>query len=676
MKVLDSYIQTYFSKYFQGTPCDHLPRDYDAEQELSRISKAELYLSSQSLESEILNDIGLKGNLSNGISYEIHNNIQKLRLYKYGNCIPLHTVDSLNPYKNIIAEFPQLQRRVKNFGLLGLLMERKQYSLDKALQYLNYLPDFIYWCPEMIILLSRKNISIFKWEDHSSVRMEYQRQFEVMFDGSESKKIYLPQICDKIYGNWLGCDYLENQFFNQGILEQELQGIILTDSLEIAGQHQDDLNRHGVTDIAWLSWYNNSPEIPELDWSLLKKYNIYYLLRQHSGRTRSETLNTTEKIIRQFTDMNRPLKILSYLEGDWANDKLHQHRHFPEIINGEDFFLRRSAPPIIAPVSGFTRLSDSYKPMAKVLLAPLISERTVSVIYGDEGATWLALFIADCIAYGKDLMRGWKFQNFAAVHYLVSDLATISPFLEKMPQFVSRINMSYTTANNYSALQKEYLIKEYVDGYEQFNPKLLVLDDFEFVPSPALLHYCLNRNWTIIIVDHNRKDSIYNTTPFRLKKVNLKKTIHDLKSITQLPKIESNTFLLDRPIKLNIFSRRKYFGINNTVKIISCVAGQSKLKAQVKINSLFIKPENFTIEIDLKTEQFNKIKEYRSPRIPQKKDRKKMQEQIKEHYDSQTKKFKLTGKQIARKLGITESLVKKLKMELGLSKPRFRYKIN
>ena len=67
--------------------------------------------------------------------------------------------------------------------------------------------------------------------------------------------------------------------------------IIITDSIELA-----DLNSHIHQGILWISWYGMSEYIDYYDWSVLKDKTVYYLLYSHKEISKDDIMETANKL--------------------------------------------------------------------------------------------------------------------------------------------------------------------------------------------------------------------------------------------------------------------------------------------------------------------------------------------------------------------------------------------
>ena len=429
--------------------------------------------------------------------------------------------------------------------------------------------------------------------------------------------------------------------------------LILTDDIACAASNQTLFWRSGNSDLAWLSWYGDMSRYP---WEQLKEKKVYFFMEQHSGLNYEQMFETAIKVQEQLRAVGGPELSLIFMNPDEILGLSPYRTNIPMIINleewknwtanfriqGSDPFdhfkhkvaprPRHSTPFGIAPslVYGNRILvtgSGSNKELFLVALlatfcgctfikAPLMGK--VLFVRQDQSSLteWLETLQINHGLNVSDLNQ-WQLSN---------NISGPSPLLLDMPLNISKLDpKSISDCQHLLTLIEQTVWRQNAEG-----PKVLVLDSLsQFLvkvlnSTQLFLETLYNNGWTVFFVESRR-------TPYL-------KAFHCDQVIVVEPS----------PVCT---------GIEVVCSTATLIHGKIK-----KFYSINLVDRNQPI---LKESSYNR----KSPGLllP----RQQLVEELK-----RLKREGAKGKEIAKRLQISESMVKKLKREYGLSKPRFRPDLN
>ena len=476
--------------------------------------------------------------------------------------------------------------------------------------------------------------------------------YGILYRKQKKSKLLIPFCIGQNHHYSFWPDNLQCIFFNSGFIESA-DVLILTDDIACAASNQTLFWRSGNSDLAWLSWYGDMSRYP---WEQLKEKKVYFFMEQHSGLNYEQMFETAIKVQEQLRAVGGPELSLIFMNPDEILGLSPYRTNIPMIINleewknwtanfriqGSDPFdhfkhkvaprPRHSTPFGIAPslVYGNRILvtgSGSNKELFLVALlatfcgctfikAPLMGK--VLFVRQDQSSLteWLETLQINHGLNVSDLNQ-WQLSNNISGPY---------PLLLDMPLNISTLDSKSTSdCQHLLTLIEQTVWRQNAEG-----PKVLVLDSLsqflvKVLNSTLLfLENLYNNGWTVFFVESRR-------TPYL-------KAFHCDQVIVVEPS----------PV---------YTGIEVVCSTATLIHGKIK-----KFYSINLVDRNQPI---LKESSFNR----KSPGLLR--PRWQLVEELTRLFRAGVK-----GKEIAERLQISESMVKKLKREYGLSKPRFRPDLN
>lgn len=448
-------------------------------------------------------------------------------------------------------------------------------------------------------------------------------------------------------------------FFNSNcIFEIRTQVVILTDDIACAEFYQTQLLRSGNFDLAWLSWYGDLKLYP---WQQLKDKQVYFFMEPHSGLSYAQMLETASEVQEQLRAVRGPKLSLIFMNsneflGAWASP---YRENIPMIINLEewknwtanlriqgsdpfDYFKHKVTPrpnlPVLLNLTPFAHFivhgnrilvtgSGNRKEMFLLaLLTPFCSDTLMPA--SPKGTV---LFVRHDQSYFHDWVATLQSNHGLNVSdlnqcQLSNNISGPYPLLLDMPLNISTLDPK-STADCQHLL---YLIELSTYNLTAARPKILVLDSLSQFLVNALpqtqyfLDALYQNGWTVILVESRR--SRY----FKVFHCDQEIVVEPSAVCTGNEVVCSTETLIHGKIK-------KFYSIN-------LVDGNQPI---------------------LKESSYNrKSAGLLRPRWQ-------LEKELKRLWREGAK-----GKEIAERLQISESMVKKLKREYGLSKPRSRPDLN
>lgn len=476
----------------------------------------------------------------------------------------------------------------------------------------------------------------------------------VLYRKQENSKLLIP-FCSgtKTYPFWP--EKIQPIFYNTQFVEKA-HAVILTDDIAGADFYQTQLLRLNNFDIVWLSWYGDLKLYP---WEQLKDKQVYFFMEQHSELSYKQMLETASEVQEQLRAVGGPELSLIFMNPDEILGLSPYRTNIPMIINLEewknwtanfrvqgsdpfDYFKHKVAPrpnlPVLLNPTPFAHFivhgnrilvtgSGNRKEMLLLaLLTPFCSDTlmpaspkgTVLFVRHDQSYfhDWAATLQGNHGLNVSDLNQ-WQLSNNISGPY---------PLLLDMPLNISTLDPKSTSdCQHLLTLIEQTVWRQNAEG-----PKVLVLDSLsqflvKVLNSTLLfLENLYNNGWTVFFVESRR-------TPYL-------KAFH----CDQVIVVEPSPVCTGNEV------------VCSTETLI-----HGKIK---KFYSINLVDRNQPI---LKESSYNR----KSPGLLQ--PRQQLVEELK-----RLKREGAKGKEIAERLQISESMVKKLKREYGLSKPRFRPDLN
>ena len=472
--------------------------------------------------------------------------------------------------------------------------------------------------------------------------------YGILYRKQKKSKLLIPFCIGQNHHYSFWPDNLQCIFFNSGFIESA-DVLILTDDIACAESNQTLFWRSGNSDLAWLSWYGDMSRYP---WEQLKEKKVYFFMEQHSGLNYEQMFETAIRVQEQLRAVGGPELSLIFMNPDEILGVSPYRTNIPMIINLEewknwtanfriqgsdpfDYFKhkvaprpRHSTPFGIAPslvygnrilVTGPGNRKEIFllallTPFCSYTLMPASSKGTVLFVRHDQSYfhDWAATLQGNHGLNVSDLNQ-WQLSNNISGPY---------PLLLDMPLNISTLDPKSTSDGQHLLT----LIEQAVWRQNTEGPKVLVLDSLsQFLvkvlnSTQLFLENLYNNGWTVFFVESRR-------TPYL-------KAFH----CDQVIVVEPSAVCTGNEV------------VCSTETLI-----HGKIK---KFYSINLVDRNQPI---LKESSYNR----KSPGLlwprPQ------LVMELKKLWRAGAK-----GKEIAERLQISESMVKKLKRECGLFKPRPR----
>ena len=476
--------------------------------------------------------------------------------------------------------------------------------------------------------------------------------YGILYRKQKKSKLLIPFCIGQNHHYSFWPDNLQCIFFNSGFIESA-DVLILTDDIACAESNQTLFWRSGNSDLAWLSWYGDMSRYP---WEQLKEKKVYFFMEQHSGLNYEQMFETAIRVQEQLRAVGGPELSLIFMNPDEILGVSPYRTNIPMIINLEewknwtanfriqgsdpfDYFKhkvaprpRHSTPFGIAPslVYGNRILvtgSCSNKELFLVaLLAPFCGCTFIKV-----PLTGKVLFVRQDQSSLTEWIETLQINHGLNVTTLVPDKLSSNipvpyPLLLDIPLNISELNLkSISDCQHLLTLIEQAVWRQNTEG-----PKVLVLDSLsqflvKVLNSTLLfLENLYNNGWTVFFVESRR-------TPY-LKAFHCDQVIVVEPSpvCTGIEVVCSTATLIHGKIK-------KFYSINLV----------DRNQPILKESSYNRKPAGLL-----------------RPRWQ-------LEKELIRLFRAGAK-----GKEIAERLQISESMVKKLKREYGLSKPRSRPDLN
>jgi len=701
MNEYDGYVEDYLIRFFKNMPSTLIPRDRTLENQIILACKVEYSIRfspeetiTQILGSTTLSIKGADGKIWNIIArkncdgyFELHgadnNSVSSFLCGEWNE----FGYNLRNFFPRLGLHFIEAYRIIKNTDRYSAIAElAKQFNLKAETPISCRTKRFRFLKNHLLGLRISKLYGFYIEGDDTLSHLLFVRYFD-------NKKIVLPLHWLEGLGiPWHFFPDERSPFFNQAYLfGGHVPIVVLTDSIELAGINQEILDRAQNPDIAWISWYGERNAVEKMDWTLLKGCRVYYLLLAHSGFGGKTVYETALAVKRKLDEVGvAEFKFISCLAAGINNaEQSKVDAPIPTIYNADEFEPamareRQTLPPTFAAFQNdLARLTRGRK----VLLAPLIRERSATLIWGmpKSGKTWFAAHMAMAMALGKPGFQNWSpLAHRSTILYIHGESEGDVSLEEKLTVLAKIFSSHATIAINPNAFLSGITMQPVVYCNDQpINFTVQLLDKRCTPPALDLYSAILHLSQTIeksappgVII----LDDVFFSSPQTWTLQNM--LIRDLKSAgwaiiivagPQLAPAETGIIALLNSLADVHKSTPEFIDraqVDSIIRIKKRSCKDGKLMIGVKIESPWVNAVNSKFDCYLDSianpPSFEKVKRD-EPRwsAPLKKSR---VELVREVTELHQKGFK--GQQVADKLGITLSMVKKIKREWGLSKPR------
>lgn len=156
-------------------------------------------------------------------------------------------------------------------------------------------------------------------------------QIGLLYHKQKKFKLNIPFCCGKrnYYPFWP--DNFQRIFYNSEYIDQA-EVIILTDDVACAGHFQAQLSRLGIFDIAWISWYGDLKLYP---WERLKEKHVYYFMEKHSGLNDEQILEKANMVQQQLRSVDGPELSLIFMNSVEFPGTFSRKENIPQIVSLE-----------------------------------------------------------------------------------------------------------------------------------------------------------------------------------------------------------------------------------------------------------------------------------------------------------------------------------------------------
>ncbi len=470
----------------------------------------------------------------------------------------------------------------------------------------------------------------------------------VLYRKQKNSKLLIPFCAGR--NNWYSFwpEKIPLIFYNTQFVEQT-HAVILTDDIAGADFYQTQLPRSGNFDLAWLSWYGDLTRYP---WEQLKKKKVYFFMEQHSELSYEQMLEAAIRVQEQLRAVGGPGLSLIFMNSAEVPEALPSRENIPLIVDLEKwrhwvmvrseqridpfgYFRNQVAPRINRPtqfdISPFivhgnriliTGPGSSKELFLLALLVPFCSNS-----FSPVSQNGTVLFIRHDQSPLHDWINALRINRFLNVRNLDPREPPIR-ITDVCPLLVDEmLNISELKTSSISDCQKLLaLIEQSTQTVKNGMLKILVIDSLNSFLIKVLKQTLLfldtlrDHGWTVIFVESRR-------TPYI-------KALRCEQEIVIEPSAECT---------------------GNEVICSAEIPLYGKIKKFYRINLLD------GSEPILKESSYNRKSAGLLRPRPQ------LVMELKKLWRAGAK-----GKEIAERLQISESMVKKLKREYGLSQPRFR----
>ena len=293
---IDYYIQDYFENHFECPQEVFLPRDFEFENQLYQLGKAELILKTNPFacldlfkfeDLSRFEDLGIYID-EDGFSHSLRKD--ELTCFNntlYGIPQNLFSFDILNAYIDYNKCDPPwdwIERWCSKNKLNRGHFIRCKDSISEACKIFFTGDTGVFYNNRSKILISTLAIK----------REGYKPLFDTPFEPFDSILLPVP----KEEKQKQHCFELPKVKNVTRVTENSI--VILTDSFELAVRNQKKLVASGNKKIFWLYWSGSISYLREIAFTLLRGVRVYYLMVEHSGYNRKQIIEKAEIIESKF----------------------------------------------------------------------------------------------------------------------------------------------------------------------------------------------------------------------------------------------------------------------------------------------------------------------------------------------------------------------------------------
>ena len=607
-------IPSYLVQYFP--PVDYtIPRAFDDEQAIMLRSKIELYLlSTLDQPSQIKKWLpqGAEGKLPSGETYEVNIDYKDEAF----GCVRLNG--------NWFIKIDTVGDEQTEKGLSPKITLLELYRLLNDIEDIDYVALLL----ERKLRFTDKTLidCLQKWQSYMLGNKFYSTRYfrinpnfqngvtdivEVVC--KNGKKIVLPLRYLQFKGTNLKRPFYlpgEGLLYNQNRIHKS-PDVFLTDNIEIAHKMPYQLKFSNVN-TSWISWYGDQQAVSSIDWSVLKDKQVYYLIKRHSGFSCKEIYKTAYEVYRMLEDLDIEMKFIYWITGLEAISQ-QEVGHMPLVIEPKTFFEYASCWVSTRHLACFCSDSVHFIPKS------FIKIKSLTLVYGPLKAGLTSLIQHRSFEIAK--------ADYNVLY--VSDTKSLQPTYASVDRFlklgIPEDRLDITTEDSQILIDVELMRLE----YENSRISLLVLDlkSLNRLSRSSEAVNCMSswlqrlqkRNCAVIIVP-----------PGKIWKA---KALRSIKNIPfdNIIRVEKENSYDSRKIAMSLH--------------YELIAGAEK----------FMKPT--VLEYTYESNVWEKVVDKRVERT-----------YIKSELTKLVKRG-ASNKDIAKKLGMKESLVKKRRSEFNLSKP-------
>jgi AAA domain len=420
----DIYIENYFFRLFNIPKSARLPRNVELEQKLVLICQVEYWLQTNVTAGELHCFDDKEGALKDRrylIQFDMHGQ------YSFVNYVLNDTSDPKKPDHSVTKFIKACKTLLDIMEDSTVSIARENASLIGKLPLLNLYCQ-INKCKHIVAaknLASALSIKpavpqstnfrippgLFPYGDAYFYGDDKMAKAFVLLIEHDDSKILLPGfIRSTLVAYNVAPVSLVSSLFQQSLLTTRPDAIvILTDSMELAKRNQDVLDKKGISDIIWLSWFGDRNAVPQIDWSPLKGRMVYYSLLPHSGFGHEEIYATAQRA----KDATLAVGVKGFKYISWEIDNV------PAVYKIDEY----EAWSASASSSGYDAVA-AVNPRdldpRRMVMYPLIKESSLTLITGPKrsGKTFFAVHLALAMAYGRTIFKDWVPRYDPAILYL------------------------------------------------------------------------------------------------------------------------------------------------------------------------------------------------------------------------------------------------------------------
>ena len=439
---IDNYVFDYiiFNKRILSWRFKDLPRDRELERRIIDLGKTELtqetaspqcYTFTELCNSSLWKHLGLPEAILKFYIPAIYSkNFQNG--HNRGTEQAISFVSSSRPALHMFVDEPDEKNNRKDFTeTLGLAsqQEKSQASTSKKISLKSRLVPLWSDC------IANNQEAFFFSEDGKWTNGG------IFYRTFDEKKIEIPFSCYSTmryfscWGNECTAIFYNTQYLDSA------KAVILTDDIALAAQRQRELAAADIQDIVWLSWHGDLKNYP---WKTLEKKTVYFFAATHSGLGLNDILETAHDVDTQFRTVNGPELRLIFSQPSEVT-----HFYSP---------LFRDTLPLIIPISQLSQIQTDFAHEAPIsfdcfrkkiapdcnrkayfLISPFIRAGARTLIWGtnDSGKRTWSLALCHAFVTGRAVLSPFSPPAPGVVLYFHEDNVDLTEDLEKLNAFAT-----------------------------------------------------------------------------------------------------------------------------------------------------------------------------------------------------------------------------------------------